>query len=200
MADLEKPSNREKLINFLLGAGKIALGVGVVALIVYIIAITTTSKNEETNEATILYIASFVILLLISTIATFQIRDIIRSRKNNINLQRSNYIAVMIGLVITIILFKQPFLDRIFAEYTTNSILETLLFGTSTATGWLVWYLNQMKKYGEFFNVFLLTVIVGFCWYARLTGPEEVQITAAGFLLGSLFRIAKKYIDEGTAD
>jgi hypothetical protein len=52
-----------------------------------------------------------------------------------------------------------------------------------------------VKEYGEFFHVLLLALITGFCWYARLTAPEDVQLVAVAFLLGSLFKIAKDYLD-----
>jgi hypothetical protein len=38
-----------------------------------------------------------------------------------------------------------------------------------------------------------------YCWYARLTAPEEIQLTAVAFLLGSLFHIAKDYLDQAAS-
>ena len=109
--------------------------------------------------------------------------------------RRAGYIAIMIGLVLTIFLFKQPFLEQLFGGKSTAYWLKVLLFGGGAAGGWVVWYLRELQHYGEFFNVFLMTAVTGFCWYARLTAPEEVQLTAVAFLLGSLFKIAKDSLD-----
>ena len=99
-----------------------------------------------------------------------------------------------------IFLFKQPYLDELFKNQSTDFWLRSILFTGGATSGWIVWYLRQIKKYGEFFNVFLFTTVTGFCWYARLTAPEEVQLTAVAFILGSLFKIAKDYMDETEID
>jgi hypothetical protein len=80
-------------------------------------------------------------------------------------------------------------------EEDMNQVLGAIVFATGAASGWVVWYLKEIKRYGDFFYVLLLTITIGLCWYARLTAPEPVQITAVAFVLGSLFRIARDYMD-----
>lgn len=143
----------------------------------------------------LIYIASWVALLAISVLASMQIREIINKSSYNVFRRRANVIAIMIGLVLTIFLFKQPYLEQLFASYSPEGVLKIILFTGGVGSGWIVWYLKHLKKYGDFFNVFLHTIIIGFCWYARLTAPEQVQLTAVAFLLGSLFHIAKDYLD-----
>jgi hypothetical protein len=149
-------------------------------------------------ENVALYIASWAVLILITWVATLHIKGILVASANNHFRQRANQIALIIGLVLTIMLFKQPYLERLFGSQSAGDMLKFLLFGGGVAAGWLVWYLQQVKTYGEFFNVLLFAVIVGCCWYARLTAPEEVQVTAVAFLLGSLFHIARDYLDKAT--
>jgi hypothetical protein len=143
----------------------------------------------------ILYLASWVVLLAISVLASFQVREVLKDSEANRYRLRANYIAILIGLVLVVMVFKQPFLDRLFANQTAGGVLKTVLFGGALAGGWVVWYLKHLAKYGEFFHVLLFTIVIGFCWYARLTAPEEVQLTAVAFLLGSLLRLAKDYLD-----
>lgn len=142
-----------------------------------------------------LYVASWILLGVISWMATLQVVEILREHRQEVARTRANYIAVIIGLVFTLFLFRQPFLERLLEGHTPNSVLNAILFGGGVSVGWLVWYLRQLSKYGEFFYVFLFTMIVGFCWYARLTKPEEIQITAIALLVGSLIRLAKDYLD-----
>jgi hypothetical protein len=151
--------------------------------------------SKENRNETVIYAVSWLVLLVISFAAVIQIKEILESRRANLHRRRANQIAIMIGLVAVVLLFKQPYLNELFQGQDAGKITKGLLLGGGLASGWLIWYLKQVKAYGEFFHLFLLTVIVGFCWYARLTGPEEVQLTAVAFLLGSLFRIAKDYLD-----
>ncbi len=148
------------------------------------------------NRDGVLYVASWIVLLAISTLATHQVRELIRQSAHNAFKARANVIAVIIGLVLVIVLFKQPFLEQVFAKRTASGLLQSILIGGGITSGWLVWYLRQLSRYGEFFHVLLFTIIVGFCWYARLTAPEQVQTTAVAFLLGSLGRLAKDYLDK----
>lgn len=156
--------------------------------------LTEVIQKTPRNEI-VIYVVSWIILIIISALSSLQIRDIIRQSKN-VLIMRANYIAVIIALVLIIFLFKQSFLDRLFAVGDTKFWVESILFTAGAGTGWVVWYLRQLKNYGEFFNVFLFATVVGLCWYARLTAPEEIQLTAVAFLLGSLFRVAKDYIDQ----
>lgn len=204
MADQQRAKGTEELVGRLLIVGVVAgVAIGVVAGVINVITssigLLTTSVGTIGSTAAFreagLYVASWIILLGISWLAGVQVREVLLSHPDDPYRTRANYIAVIIGLVLTIFLFKQPLLERIFAGQTSGGLLKTFLFGGGLATGWLVWYLRHLRKYGEFFHVLLFTVIIGFCWYARLTGPEEVQITAVAFLLGSLVRLAKDYLD-----
>ncbi|MCP4657414.1 MAG: hypothetical protein GY856_18570 [bacterium] len=164
--------------------------------------ISTTALESKVEEFAlsnthdnVIYAASWVILFLISIAAVAQIREILKSREHDVPRKRANQIALIIALALIVFLFKQPFLDMLFAERTAGYWMQTMLFGGGATAGWSVWYLRQLTRYGEFFNVLLMALVVGLCWYARLTAPEEVQLTAAAFLLTSLFRVAKDYLD-----
>lgn len=157
-------------------------------------AISGANRNEIVT-----YLVSWIVLLLISFAGSHQIKEILDGCTNDRLLRRANQIAIMIALVLVIFLFKQPYLELLFGEQGTGAWLKAVLFGGGAISGWLIWYLKQIEKYGEFFHVFLLTIVIGFSWYARLTAPDEVQLTAVAFLLGSLFRIAKDYMDEAHA-
>jgi hypothetical protein len=206
-ADIEdKGQDKEKLSS----TGKPAMPVGnqiAIALAVifgiifiYVAAIAYEMNSERIKKTPaneiVIYIASWILLLIISALSTFQLREIMQACAHNVFRKRANFIAIMIGLVLTIFLFKQPFLEQLFAGYTTSGIIKIILFAGGVGSGWLAWYLKHLRKYGEFFNVLLLTIIVGFCWYARLTAPEQIQLTAVAFLLGSLFHVAKDYLDK----
>jgi len=155
-------------------------------------AVNATATNS-TNEF-ILYVVSWAILLLISIGATREVGEALRSCADD-RRRRAYVIAVVIGLVMMLFLFKQSYLEELLRGQDTNTFTKIMLFGGATISGWFVWYLRELETYGEFFYVLLMTIITGFCWYARLTAPEEVQYTAVAFLLGSLFRIAKGYMD-----
>lgn len=152
--------------------------------------IAGTPRNEK-----VVYVVSWLILLLISLLATLQVHEIIEEQSQDIFRKRASYIAIMIALVLLIFLFEQPYLEMLFQSGDTAFWIRSVLFAGGAGGGWVVWYLRQLEKYGEFFNVFLFTTVTGFCWYARLTAPEEIQLTAVAFLLGSLFRVAKDYLD-----
>jgi hypothetical protein len=186
------------VITFVVGGVMLALISWIASSFQSVVKDALSANNGLVAREAALYIASWVILLVISWLATLQVREVLRSRPNDPFRTRANYIAVIIGLVFTIFLFKQPLLERIFADQTSGGVLKSILFGGGVTVGWVVWYLRQLKKYGEFFHVLLFTVIIGFCWYARLTAPEEIQITAVAFLLGSLSRLAKDYLDEAS--
>lgn len=106
----------------------------------------------------------------------------------------------MIGLICVALLFKERFLDQLFIGQDVHSVVKVLLFGGAAAGGWFAWYLKQLKEYGEFFEVFLLTFVSGFAWYARFSPSDEVQWVAVAFVLSPLFRIGKDYIDSDRAD
>lgn len=152
------------------------------------------TTDEIKNAAA--YIASWFAIGILSFAACQQIKEIMHNRRGNLYLTRANQIAMMIGLVLIIFLFKQPYLTELFKDSSPDAMAKIFLLGGSASTGWLVWYLKNLKLYGEFFHVLLLTLIIGFCLYARLTNVEQVQLTAAAFLTGSLFHLAKSYIEE----
>lgn len=164
---------------------------------------SSKAKTDELKESQIkependipLYAASFFVLLAISFISMFQLKEILEESKPSRNRWRANFIAVIIGLAIIVMLFKQSFLEQLFGSFSTKDWLRAILGIGSITIGWLAWYLKQIKSYGEFFHILLLAVTIGLCWYARLTDIEEVQLTAVCFLLGSLFHIAKDYLD-----
>ena len=153
------------------------------------------SQKPQRNEL-IIYLVSWIILLIISFMSSLSIREILQECDQDRYRKRANYIAIMIGLVLIIFLFKQPYLNLLFEGKDTTFWLKSVLFLGSASSGWVIWYLKQIRNYGEFFNIFLLTTITGFCWYARLTAPEQIQLTAVAFLLGSLFRVAQDYLNE----
>lgn len=146
------------------------------------------------NEV-LVYVITWILLAIISVAATLHVRKILIDSAANEHRRRANDIGIVIGLVLIVMLFKQPFLDRLFGQTSAGAILQTLLFGGGVAAGWIIWYLQELKKYGEFFEVLLYTLVVGCCWYARLTPSDEVQLTAVAFLLGSLFRVARDLMD-----
>ena len=188
------------VLKFLIGCFVILLALVAIRAIYLFVSNAPIMSSTETalqvfNNELIIYITSWIILLILSILATLQIREIVNASSNRYR-RRANFIAIMIGLVLAIFLFKQPYLEQLFSGYTTGGLIKAILFTSGMGSGWLVWYLKHLKKYGEFFNVFLHTMIIGFCWYARLTAPEQLQLTAVAFLLGSLFHIAKDYLDK----
>ena len=151
-------------------------------------------KNKEeilqhiNNTTLIINLIIWVLLLLISIICITAIREkFIDANKNQINAFK---IAIVIGIYLVILLFVQPYLNKLFGDVDSGFILQSTLFTGGAVTGWMVWYLNQLKKQGDFFYILLMTIVAGLSWYARLTDPEEVKLTASAFVLGSLFRVA----------
>ncbi len=136
---------------------------------------------------------SWILLMLISILATRMIVGIHASSDDKMKTPIN--ISIIIALGMTVMLFKQPYLDRIFPPDASNHWINILLFGGGAGTGWFIWYLRYIEKYSSFFYVFLLTLVVGFSWYARLSAPQEVQLTAMAFILSSLFKIAKDMMD-----
>ena len=149
--------------------------------------------GEYTGREIFTGLMLWALLFLISGLSIRRIADIVDECENLFR-RRAYFIAITIGLVLIFILFKQPYLESLFEDYDAEGIVKILLFGGGWAGGWLSWYLIQLKKYGDFFEVLLYTVVSGFCWYAKLIGPKEVQLTAMAFLVGSLFQIARDYI------
>ena len=150
--------------------------------------------EEATPKMIISQMVIWILLFLISTLGTIRVRTILREQKNEYQ-KKANYISVIIGLVAVVILFMQPYLDLLFGDYDAGKLLMFVFFGVGSVSGWVVWFLKEVKKYGEFFHIFLFIVAIGLSWYARVSAPEEVQTIAIGFILGSLFRIAKDYMD-----
>ena len=146
------------------------------------------------SNQTVVLIISWVALLIISYASTRQIVEIISASKNKFQ-KRAFFIAIMVGLVGAIIIFRQSFLDSLFPDSDSSKTLKTVLFIGSFLLGWVVWYLKRLKKYGEFFAVLLFTTVTGLSWYARLTSPDEVKLAVVALLLGLLLHIAKGYLD-----
>jgi hypothetical protein len=185
------------------GMFSIVMGIGAVLTAVGIFIFLATEFGEtivkfisafQLNDV-IIYIVSWILLVAISVSAAWEIRQTLDSTNQNYRKRRALAIGLIIGLVLTVILFKQPYLDALFGGQNLNQIFGLVVFATGAASGWMVWYLKEIRRYGDFFYILLLTVTIGLCWYARLTAPEPVQITAVAFVLGSLFRIAKDYMD-----
>ena len=176
--------------------------IGSIPLILTILIVIAKMQSKDArieswrSENKIVLVVSWFLVFLISVLAGSEIRDVLESSRPRRRLFRANLIALMISLVMIVILFQQPYLNRIFGSAGIGFWLGIILFGGGSAVGWLVWYLRIINRYGEFCYVLLLGFVVGLCWYARLSAPEEIQITAVAFVLGSLFRIAKDYMDE----
>ena len=149
---------------------------------------------QRPSNQTIVLIISWVALLIISYASTRQIVEIIRASKNKFQ-KRAFFIAIMVGLVGAIIIFRQNFLDSVFPANDSSKTLKTVLFISSFVLGWVLWYLKHLKKYGEFFAVLLFTTVTGLSWYARLTSPDEIKLAVVALLLGLLLHIAKGYLD-----
>jgi hypothetical protein len=173
----------------------LALGVGLGVTMTFGEDIIEALKNSS-KDAILVYLVSWVLLLFLSVAAIFQIKEILEECGDDFHRRRANQIAIMIATVAVIFLFKQPYLDLLFPNAEVGSLLGAMLFGGAAVSGWYVWYLKRIQTYGEFFHVFLLASVTGFSWYARLTAPEPVQLVAVAFILGSLFRIAKDYLDQ----
>ena len=177
----------------------ICIGAGFASYFTIYDSAESLEANHEQAKKLCLYLASLIILTFISIAAAFQIKEILDSRKDDKLIRRADQIAIIIGAVLTLFLFKQPFLDKIFGEMNAGIVIQSILFASGGTIGWFIWYLRQLKKYGEFFNVLLMTAVIGFTWYARLTAPDEIQLTALAFLLSSFFRIAKDYMDKAAS-
>jgi len=173
---------------------------GIVALLASIIIFIWTIKYESFEDVikqaeiknSILYIASIILIIFISIVATKEVKVILKRYKKDHEKHGALILSVIIGLGMIVLLFKQPYLDMLFPKDQANKWLKPLMFGVGGGCGWVVWYLKQLKEYGELFYVILLTVISGLCWYARLTAPEEVQVYAFAFVLISCLHLAKQ--------
>lgn len=160
-------------------------------------------RNESVKQAVetsalndiVAYCVSLVVLGLITYFSYQMTSEILESRKNDDLRKKADQIAVMVGLISVFALFKQPYLELLFKDMELSGVLSTLLGIGGVGTGWLVWYLKQLDKYGELFHVFLLVIVAGFGWYARLTSSDEVQTICTAFVVGSFFHLAKDYID-----
>jgi len=148
-------------------------------------------KQTEAKDS-VLYLASVILIAFISIVASREINFVLKRFKNDSEKRGALILCIIIGLGIIVLLFKQPYLDMLFPNEQTKTWLKPLLFGAGGGCGWVVWYLNQLKQYGELFYVILLTVVSGLCWYARLTAPEEVQVYAFTFVLISCLHLAKQ--------
>lgn len=146
------------------------------------------------TKESVIYAISWLILFAISCFTVSQIKSILQDEKNKLKI-RSYQLAIIMGFIVVIFLFKQPILEEILGNQKRGLMIRSFIFAGGSASGWMIWYLRQLKRYGEFFNIFLLTVATGFCWYARLTDIQDVQLTAVAFLLGSFFHIAKHNLD-----
>jgi hypothetical protein len=199
--------SQRELSDYFSIAGAIGFGGGILITVAFILIallvviwdvkgeeIKVVLKEMNRNEL-VIYFVSWGVLLMISVMARRQIREILENTENNRLRRRADQIAIVIGLVLIVFLFKQSFLEQLFGGASTTLWIKAILFGGGFASGWVVWYLKQLDRYGEFFNILIMTVVIGFCWYARLTGPAEIQLTAAAVMLASLFRIAKDLMD-----
>ncbi len=158
----------------------------------------TLADGTFSKEDVIADVVSWIILCAVNIGAVHQISEIIRERGSKIfgKGRRANEIAIVVGLILLVFIFKQPYLDKIFGDYSSPFWVQSSLFVGGMIAGWIVWSLKHIARYGEFFDVLLLTLISGLCWYARLTAPEEIHLAIAAFLLGSLLRVARDYLDE----
>lgn len=160
--------------------------------------IKTVIESTSTNDA-VAYGISLVILLMITYFSFQMTKEIIEQRKEDELRKRADQIALIIGLISIFALFKQPYLDALFKDMDASTMLGTLLGVGGAGAGWLVWYLKQLEKYGELFHIFLLVMVAGFGWYARLTTSDQIQVICTAFVVGSFFHLAKDYMDQAHA-
>lgn len=147
------------------------------------------------TTAVIVFIVTSFLLVVISYGAFRQVQEIRNHSGRNIYIRRSHDIAILIGIALVVFLFKQSFLNEFFGDTDASAFLKSILIGGGAAAGWSMWYVRQLEKYGEFFHILLLVVAIGFSWYARLTAPEEVQLSALVFILASLLRVGIDYVN-----
>lgn len=153
------------------------------------------ARSTSVNEM-ISYGISVVVLLSLTYISSGMTFEILELRKKDLNQSRAIKISIVIGLVVIYSLFKQSYLETLFADLDTSTIIEIALAIFGAGSGWVAWYLKHVTKYGELFHVFLLTIVVGFGWYARFTTIEQVQLLLASFIIGSFVHLAKDYADK----
>jgi hypothetical protein len=70
-------------------------------------------STYELNDV-IIYMVSWILLLAISISAAWEIQHTLGSASQNYRRRRALAISLIIGLVLTVILFKQPYLDAVF--------------------------------------------------------------------------------------
>jgi hypothetical protein len=136
----------------------------------------------------------FVVLSIVTYLIVVEIKNTITGI-NEDNERKASFIAVLIGLMLTIFFFWQPILKSLFENYTSKDFMTYIFIGSSGAVGWIVWYLAYLKKYGDFFYILLLTSSAGFCWYSRINGTSQIEMTAFSFVSFSLAHIAFMYIE-----
>jgi uncharacterized membrane protein len=144
------------------------------------------------------FIVTWVALVGVSFLSGKLIREIFSEYQNRRS-QRALWIAVILGLIVTVGFFKQPFTEQLQQwesglSYTNHAILVAVGF----AFGWIIWWLSYLKKYGDFLQVFLLVCLIGLSWYARLAAPKLIQVFAVAFIAASLLSFAKQFIDADT--
>lgn len=152
--------------------------------------LTLRERNQTTVE-----IFLFALLSIVTVLAGQEIRFCM-SELTSKEERRASLIAIIIGLMFTIFIFWQPLLNMIFSQISANQVLKYLLFSGSAFIGWIIWWVRKVERYGDFFYVLLLTITAGFCWYARIKGTTDVEVTAYSFIMASLARIAFQYLDK----
>ena len=145
--------------------------------------------------STIPFIIAWIMVWGVTMLAFLQVKEILEF--NNYLELKANVIAIMIGLALTVTLFKHPFFNTFSHGDNLFFLFKFILYAASAVVGWMAWNLKDLEKYGDFHQVFLSTTLAGVSWYVKIGDAiSTVQTTAILFLLGSLFRLAKDYLDQ----
>ena len=156
---------------------------------------------QATNKTNLfVFIVTWAVLVGVSFLSGKLIREIFDEYQHRRS-QRALWIALILGLIVTVGLFKQPYTEQLVKwesglSYTIHAILVVAGF----AVGWIIWWLSYLRKYGDFLQVFLLVCLIGLSWYARLAAPKLIQVFAAAFIAASLLSFAKQFIDSEIDD
>jgi len=200
MEEQTKPARPINIAELLKDGSSPQVIVAIVLAAVFVVILFSSAyqsmdpKPTSTQEI-VVYVITWLLLLAISYGAIIQIKEILGSGSENKLKRRACQIAIMVGLVLIVVLFKQPYLHFLFSDEKSDVVLRILLFSSSAVAGWTIWSLRNIRKYGEFFHVLLLTLVAGMSWYARLIAPSDIQIATAALVTSCFLRLAKDYLD-----
>ena len=146
---------------------------------------------------------NFVIISLVFALATFFSMKLVKGNLNKFIIGSPSHKAVIIAITISLLAVGICFLMSNGINNTLNQI-EKYIFGAELlgAIGAIAtfgsWRLSTKSKASFFYETIILTMVPGFCWFARLKGEKCALMFGIGLLVGGLFAIGLDFIAKTT--